>query len=401
MKICMVLDKTFPPDIRVEKEARSLTRGGYEVHLLCVGESNETEKIEDIYVHRIFFDRSSIKKRVLNAGYLFNYFYIEKWCKALLELHQKEDFSVFHAHDLNTMPFTLLAGRKANVPIVFDMHEDYISMESSSIEDENILRKIKFFFLTRILLEIWERISLALSARIIVVVEEEITRLTKMGIPLQKIEVIQNTEDFDEIDNLSRSGFYKGFHNKFVISYVGGFSKHRGLDTLVNAMPLILNKMPNAHLLLVGEGVIKEYLLEMCKDLKIEEKVTFTGWVPFKEAMDYIKASDICVIPYHKTRQMDKSFPHKLGQYMYFQKPILVSDVLSLKRIVEETKCGIVFKAGDSNDLAKKLIEAKEKGILEQLGKNGRKSAEKKYNWLNTSKKLIKLYNNLRYIIPQ
>lgn len=395
MKICMVLDKPFPPDIRVEKEARSLIKCGHEVHLLCFGEKNETEIIENIYVHRIFFDKSSIIKKILNFGSFFNYFYINKWCEELLKLHEKESISVFHAHDLTTAPYTFLAGKRINIPVVFDMHEDYVSMISSGMERKNIIRYIGLFLLIILPSMIWERISLALSSRIIVVVEEEINRLTAMNVPLDKIEVISNTVDIDELIKIGVSDLHSGFNNEYIISYVGGFSRHRGLDTLVMAMPLILDKIPNAHLLLVGDGIMKDYLFKMCKDLNIEKNVTFTGWVPFKEAMNYIKSSNLCVIPYHRTRQTVKSFPHKLSQYMYFEKPILVSDVLSLKRIVEETKCGIVFKASDHNDLARKLIKAKEQGILEQLGKNGRIAAEKKYNWHETSNKLVRLYENL------
>ena len=101
----MVLDKRFPPDIRIEKAARYLIKHGYEVHLLCVGDKIESELVDGIYVHRITFDRSTFLKKVYNANYLYNYFYIRKWCKELLKLHKKERFSIFHAHDLTTAPF--------------------------------------------------------------------------------------------------------------------------------------------------------------------------------------------------------------------------------------------------------------------------------------------------------
>ena len=184
----MVLDHHFPPDIRVEKEARSLIRYGHEVHLLCVSEKNETEMFGNIYVHRIFFDRSSIKKRILYATRtrFFNYFYINKWCNELIKLHQKENFSVFHAHDLTTMPFTLLAGKRTKVPVIFDMHEDYVAMLFSRLGGENVLRKFKYFLLNILPLEIWERISLALSTKIIVVVEEDKMDLAVFIKPLIK-----------------------------------------------------------------------------------------------------------------------------------------------------------------------------------------------------------------------
>jgi len=279
------------------------------------------------------------------------------------------------------------------------MHEDYVEMVRWNEKDKKRGKKIGLL-ITK-LLEIEEKICVNLSTKIIVVVEEEAKRLVKMNVPLEKIEVISNTVDSEEIcysDNNVSSPLV-GFEDKFILCYVGGFSKHRGLDTLVKAMPLILSKMPNTHLLLIGDGIMKNKLLELCKSLNIEEKVTFTGWIPLEEALDYIKISDICVIPYHKTKQTNKSFPHKLSQYMYLGKPILVSDVNSLKRIVEENRCGVVFKAGNPDDLARKIINAKYKGILSELGRKGRIAAITKYNWKITSQKLVALYNQLVKII--
>ena len=375
-KICMILDKPFPPDISVEKEARFLFKSGYETHLVCIEGKNKSEFTENIRVHRLSFDRSSLLKRILNAKYPFNFFYIRTWCKKILNLNKKERFCAFHAHDLTTMPFTLLAGKIAGVPVVFDMHEDFTAMQYSGMDQKSKLSKIISFSLGKIMWTIWERISIVLSSRIIVVVKEEIARVRKLGASLEKIEVVLNTADFSELETLDTSLSFNEFNNKFLLCYVGGFSCHRGLDTLVKAMPLILEKIPAVHLVLVGDGVMREPLLKICDDL-ILKAVSFTGWVSFKEAMDYIRASDLCVIPYLKTRQTEKSFPHKLGQYMYYQKPILTSDVKSLKRIIQETKCGIIFKSGDHLDLARKVIEAKEKKILPILGENGRRAAEK------------------------
>ncbi|MDZ7345428.1 MAG: glycosyltransferase WbuB, partial [candidate division KSB1 bacterium] len=89
----------------------------------------------------------------------------------------------------------------------------------------------------------------------------------------------------------------------------------------------------------------------------------------------------------------DSTIPHKLFQYMLLEKPVLVSDAAPLKRIVEECKCGKVFRSDDPkhfSDMIQTLYESSE-----SYGANGKRWVEKKYNWENTSKNLITLYSSI------
>jgi len=157
-----------------------------------------------------------------------------------------------------------------------------------------------------------------------------------------------------------------------------------------------VKKIPKALFLLIGTGIIENDLKTLVKELNVERNIVFLGWIPFEEALQYVQESDICVIPYAKTLQTDASFPHKLTQYMYLSKPIITSDVHSLTRILRETKGGVTFHAGDHEDLAERIEYLyQEKEIRDELGKNGRRAVEKKYNWNIEGKKLIHLYSYL------
>jgi glycosyltransferase involved in cell wall biosynthesis len=81
---------------------------------------------------------------------------------------------------------------------------------------------------------------------------------------------------------------------------------------------------------------------------------------------------------------------------MTMGKPVIVSSVKPLKRIVEETGAGLVYPSGDADALAQAVITIyKNKDLAEKLGKAGKKAVDQKYNWENESKKLIELYYNL------
>lgn len=388
MNILMILDRTYPPDVRVEKEARALISCGHKVLLIArMGKEQRREEI----VHGVHVFRVNTLRQLPLIRFFADFFYNYFAYFTILKICGKHNIDALHVHDLPLALATCVSSRKMKKPVVFDMHEDYIPYFSSTI------RGVAKLFAPVLLkfLEIQERVCVNMSTRILVVVEEEIERLVSIGTDPEKMEVIPNTADTDVLDKIVIKDNVAGYNDKFVICYVGGLSKHRGLDTMVRAMPSIVARVPNAHLLLVGNGGIKE-LVRLCKEFELQEYVTFTGWVSFEEAIHFMKASDLCVIPYHKTRQTEKSFPHKLTQYMYLQKPVVASDVSSLKRIVKETRCGIVFEAGNPKELAERIVEVSQKREeLMKMGKNGRKAVLEKYNWALTSKKLCKVYEQL------
>ena len=78
--------------------------------------------------------------------------------------------------------------------------------------------------------------------------------------------------------------------------------------------------------------------------------------MPFKEMTNYMLQADAAIIPHLKNDFTDTTIPHKLFQYMYAGLPVLSSDCLPLKRIIEETKSGSIFPSDDHQSLAK-LIE--------------------------------------------
>ncbi len=103
--------------------------------------------------------------------------------------------------------------------------------------------------------------------------------------------------------------------------------------------------------------------------------------------------ADLCIIPQPSNSFIDTTIPHKLFEYMALSKPILVSDAKPLKRIVEETNCGSVFKSRDPRSFAEQVIKIFNSNF--DFGKNGRKAVENKYNWKIEEQKLLDLYSKI------
>ena len=403
MKICMVLDSYFPPDIRVEKEARALIRAGHEIYLLSLGKEGKPfiENFNGINVIRISPPESFLD-RLLNFAYFTIFFDSPFWKKALTNIIEQYNIDVIHVHDLPIVKTAITVAKKFNIPVIADLHENYPEVLRVWRSGKAPWKRL----LWNLISPVWRWKGLEKSVlhrvdKIITVIDEAKEHYVKdCGISPKKITVIMNVEDLNVFNNLKIDHtLIKKYKNNFIISYIGSFGPDRGLDIAIKAMPKVVEEIPNVKLLLVGGKGLKEYegyLRKLCKDLKIENKVEFTGWVDFSLVPSYIALSDVCLVPHHASEHTNTTIPHKLFQYMAMEKPVIVTDCKPLKRIVEECRCGIVVPSGDYNKMAEAIIMLyQNKEYARKLGKNGKRAVEKKYNWENEAKKLCELYERL------
>ena len=122
----------------------------------------------------------------------------------------------------------------------------------------------------------------------------------------------------------------------------------------------------------------------------------FEGWQPQARLKSYILGSAVCLVPHLRTPHTDATIPHKLFHYMYFGRPVVVSDCRPLARIVRETEAGLVYPAGDPKALAEALVTlAGDRARAEEMGAHGREAVLKRYNWDVTVRGLIEMYRTL------
>ena len=88
-----------------------------------------------------------------------------------------------------------------------------------------------------------------------------------------------------------------GLTQKKVIVSVGRLVHRKGQDVLIEAMPAIINEVPEAHLLMIGEGPYRSYLESRVKVLGLQERVTFIGRIQYADLPRYICVGDLFVMP--------------------------------------------------------------------------------------------------------
>jgi glycosyltransferase involved in cell wall biosynthesis len=379
MKILMVLESSFPPDIRVSNEAASLIKAGHDVHIACYKkpEQDEKEELNGLIIHRFSIRKLRHKSSVgaLNFSWYFNY-----WNKRLSKLISQENFDTIHIHDLPLASVASKLKKKYKLKFVLDLHENWPALLNISTHTKTFLGKILCSIPQW---EKYEKKHASLADRVIVVVDEAKTRLIELGVDADKISVVSNTLNmglFDFPEQLKNPDFV-------TLVYGGGINYHRGLQYAIEAIPLIKEKIPNIRLWIIGDGNYLQTLKTLATTLNVNEYVKFWGWKGQQELLELLSQGDYAIIPHIRSAHTDATIPHKIFQYMYAGIPIISSDCLPLERILKETGTGVCFKDQDAENFAEVFLKLVENStFLEQSPKSGKEWVMDKYNWEEDAK---------------
>ncbi|WP_435317062.1 glycosyltransferase family 4 protein [Haloarchaeobius sp. TZWSO28] len=406
MHVCMVLRKPFPRDVRVEKEAHALLAAGHDVTLLCRGEEDRParETHDGIEVCRVSeTDLDPLHRQRLSLGYLVTTVH-RFWADALRSIHAQRAIDVIHVHDLPLVPTGLSVGAETGSRVVADLHENYpeairqwrrMHAPSDVVTNVGLLSKYLALPVRR-----WKRIerrAVRDADHVLTVCQEGRTHyLEDCGAPASRVSVVGNTVEVDRDWFDPDAPPVEGYEDEFVVSYVGKYAPHRGLEAVVEGFAELLETVPEARLLLVGAPGNERYgerFHAHCERQGVLDRTTFTGWVDFERVPNYMAASDVCLVPHADTPHTNTTVPHKLFQYMAMGKPVLVSDVPPLKRIVGGTGSGLVAEAGNPEAMAGALRRlASDEGLRSRLGQNGRAAVDGRFNWSRDAETLVGVY---------
>jgi len=401
MNIGMILDNEFTGDPRVENEVSTLQESGFSVYVLCLnfGEKPALEDFHGAKIIRINCPKTIIKKLRALTNTLFD-FYPHFWSNKIISFVNKYKIDILHIHDLYMLSSGFLAQKKLkksnhNMQIVGDLHENYVEG----------LKKYKFSttFPGNMLISIpkWEKTEIEWIKKLdytITVIEEAVDRYSNLGINKDKFTVVANYVNPESFIVSKKFEDVKiKFKNNFLISYVGGFDTHRGLESVIRSIPKVKDHIKNVMFVLVGSGKNSESLLKLAKSLNIDKFVSFEGWQVPEKLPSYIQASDICLIPHLKTIHTDNTIPHKLFQYMLLQKPIIATNCNPIKRIINSTETGLIYDSDDQDKLAAHIIKLYENPQLRtQMSENGKKAVKEKYSWDVAASCLCSLYKKIQ-----
>jgi len=393
----MLLQTTFPPDIRVENEIDTLAAAGYDVHLICKNSGTQppTEPWHSATIHRIpnVFGKSILGK-IFQAPLFFN----PIWLWQILKVTKKYRIKIIHVHDLPLTPMALGFKVIFGVSTIYDMHENYPA--ALKVWDKKGIEAIlKSHHMAKRL----EYLIARKFDRFIAVIEENEQRfIMEYGIRKDQIKVISNLVVLSKYQPNHAYADFKFPPNRRVLVYTGGLDIHRGLGLTLEMFEILIQTRKDVFLLVVGggrsaAGQIEEKKLrnEIASNPQLRKSVHITGWVDFKYLPWIVQKCDVCLLPQESNPHTDTTIPHKIFQYMAMGKPVVAADAIPVKRIILETQAGLVFPSGNSNVYAEAVNRILNDPDSISYGERGRVAVQEKYNWGIAAKKLLELYTGL------
>ncbi|MDD2338907.1 MAG: glycosyltransferase family 4 protein [Methanosarcina sp.] len=236
--------------------------------------------------------------------------------------------------------------------------------------------------------------ALEFSDRIIAVTPGIKTSLEKAyNIPGEKIVVVSNGANTSLFKPLEQEACRKtlGLDLEFpYVCFVGNLAPWQGVEYLVQAAPSILSRFPECRFLIVGDGVMKYDLLELCLELGVEDRFIFTGVVAYDRVPLYINASDICTAPFIFARNSKIGLsPLKLYEYMACGKPVIASGISGVSNVLEASGGGIHVPPENPAALAEGILKLLENPELRvKLGSKGLNYVTENYSWYSVAKKV-------------
>jgi len=357
MKITVSVTNDLVTDQRVHKVCSSLQEAGYEVKLIGRKFKNSPDVNRDYrtYRMRLLFNHSFWFYSEYN---LRLFFYL---------LFDKAD--IFLSNDTDSLPANYLASGIKKKKLIFDAHEMF--PEVPELVDR---KRVKSF---------WTKIE-----------DWIFPRLKNSYTVCQSIADVYNERykiNMQVVRNIPFSGKEESLipaidkQNKKIILYQGAVNVGRGIEQLIDAM-LYLDD--DFIFYVVGDGDCLESLRKKVRKMQLENKVKFTGRIPFEKLPAYTICADIGVnLLENKGLNYYYALPNRIFDYMRQNVPVLANDFPEVKKIISDYQIGKLIDNYDPEYLASVIKEM----VSETKDEKNFVRANAELTWENESRTLLKI----------
>ena len=264
--------------------------------------------------------QSNIKNKSIEVGKLNQFDFI---------------FTIFHPFHL-VPKAAVEAAKKLGIPSIVKV-DDAIYEKSSGIK--SLQRKIEKMINGK-----------TLRAGTKILVSNNETKkiiIDEYNVIQEKISIVPNGV------NLSMFNITKKKNPKKVV-FAGAMYYHRGLDVLLETIPLVIEKIPDAKFVLLGSGTEMDKLKEIVSKNKLDDSVEFKGWIEREKIPENIADASIGIGPLRLTEVTSRALPIKVLEYMAVSLPLIAQKGTLPNDVLENEKNGFFIE--NHIELAEKII---------------------------------------------
>jgi glycosyltransferase involved in cell wall biosynthesis len=365
--------------------ARELANKGHDVHVITqrLNEMTEFEIIDRIKIHRvgspIRFSGTLPYTIRDNLRYLINS--IIKGIQIIKENNGKID--IIHANTYIPVISGYICSKLYNIPCIITCHDLYQAGDKNFWYKWMHRSNMHFPFYKAYLASFIEKMILRFNVSAFHTVSEASKEdLIKFGVKPGKIIVIPN--GLDPAEYIYEITPYD--KNEPIAVYIGRLVFYKNLETVIRAFKEVIKIVPNAKLILVGDGPHKNRLIKEAEPF--QNNIIFTGIVSHHEKIEILKKSSFIVFP-----SLIEGFGILAIEGFACGKPVLVSNIRPLSDIVIDGYNGFIIDPFDVYGWAQKMIELfYDHNKRLEMGINARKEFLSKYNIKRITNLVERLY---------
>ena len=303
--------------------------------------------------------QSNIKNKSIEVGKLNQFDFI---------------FTIFHPFHL-VPKAAVEAAKKLDIPSIVKV-DDAIYEKSSGIK--SLQRKIEKMINGK-----------TLRAGTKILVSNKETKkiiIDEYNVMQEKISIVPNGVD------LSMFNITKKKNPKKVV-FAGAMYYHRGLDVLLETIPLVIEKIPDAKFVLLGSGTEMDKLKEIVSKNKLDNSVEFKGWIEREKIPENIADASIGIGPLRLTEVTSRALPIKVLEYMAVSLPLIAQKGTLPNDVLENEKNGFFIE--NHIELAEKIILLlNEPKKVQNMGAHSLKLVQK-FSWDQVVESVINEVKNI------
>lgn len=162
---------------------------------------------------------------------------------------------------------------------------------------------------------------------------------------------------------------------------------YKGVDCVIQALPDVLERVPDVHYIVVGTGDDLPRLRALAEQESVERHVSFVGYVPEDALRAYYDKCDLFVLP-----SKGEGFGIVFLEAMFYEKPVIAGDHAGSRDVVEDGHTGLLIRHGDIDGLSRAIVDLlNDEERRSRLGQAGYERLMARYTFSHFSERLADL----------
>jgi glycosyltransferase involved in cell wall biosynthesis len=385
-KVCIISHSHYPYDARVSRQAHALVHAGHEVDIICLQYEDQPffQHADGVSLYRLPIAR-------LRGGklrYLFEFVVFQVAATALAgALHLRRRYHVVETTSVpDWLVFAGLVPKLFGARVLLDLHEcmpEYGATKYGVPLEHRMVR----------VLELLERASIGFADFVTTCTEQMRERFIERGARAAKIDVVLNSFD-DERFEPQRYLRAPSPRDDFTLMCHGTIEPNYGLDVVVRAVHLLRERIPGLRLEIWGDGTHRPAVEALTRELGIEDRVRFSGFVTMDKLMPHLAAADAGVVAVRRDAFRDVTLCTKMFDLVSLRKPVIISRTRAVDAYFG-SECFQMFESGDERGLAEAIYAVyADRDLRERLVRNATARNEP-YRWMHQARRYVEIVERL------